>query len=142
MKRLVQTCSFIGLLFVLAVSAQAQTAKIYRIEIPFDFKIGQDSYIPGIYQVSVLENMLLIRHQKATTSRVLKTTFEEKGKGFETPKFYFNRVEGQNILVEIAGRNFNVKLENTWATARESAAQRKLTAQREVSGHIATLAVK
>lgn len=134
MKRLLKGCSFIALQFVLAVSAQAQAVKTYRAEIPFYFNIGQDSYIPGIYHVSVLKNMILIRHEKATTSRVLTTTFEEKGKGFEVPKFYFNRVEDKNVLVEIAGKDFSVKLEDISAAARDKLA-RKLTAQTEISDH-------
>lgn len=136
MKRLIQTCSFIGLLLVLMVSAQAQISKTYRVEIPFDFNIGQESYIAGIYQLNVVNNLVLLRHQKATTSRVLTTTSEEKGKGFETPQFYFKRVDGKNVLVEVAGKNFDVKLAGSSATARDLAG-RKWTPQNEVSGHTA-----
>ena len=143
MKRLIQTCSFVGLLLVLMISAQAQISKTYRVEIPFDFNIGQESYKAGTYQVSVLENMVVIRNKKSTSQKVLTTLSEEKGKGFETPQFYFARVEDKNVLVEIAGKNFNIKLEDTTtATARDAAAARKLTAQNNVSDHSATLAVK
>lgn len=129
MKRLIQTCSFIGLLLVLMVSAQAQISKTYRVQIPFDFSIGQESYQAGTYQLNLLNGMLLIRNQKTNEVKVLTTTSEEKGKGFETPHFYFNRVDDKNVLVEVAGKDFNVKIDDKTSTAREAASPRKLTAQ-------------
>ena len=142
MKRLIQTCSFIGLLLVLMISAQAQISKTYSVQIPFDFNIGQESYKAGTYQVNVLENMLVIRNKKSTSQKVLTSLSQQEGNGFETPQFYFARVEDKNVLVEIAGKNFNLRLEDTTATARDVSASRKLTAQNNVSDHSLTLAVK
>jgi hypothetical protein len=131
MKRLIQTCSFIGLLLVLMVSAQAQVSKTYRVQIPFDFNIGQESYQAGTYQVSRVNTMLLIRNQKTNDVKVLATQSEEKGKSFETPHFYFNRVEDKNMLVEVAGKDFNVKLDDTTSTARDAVTPRKANAQND-----------
>ena len=142
MKRLIQTCSFVALLLVLTFGAQAQISKTYFVKIPFDFKIGQESYTAGTYQVSVLENMVLIRNKKSTSSKVLTTLSEQEGKDFETPHFYFNRVEDKNVLVEIAGKNFSIKLDDTTATARDVTGRQKLTAQNDVSDHTASVAVK
>ena len=111
MKRLFQTCSLIGLLLALMISAQAQISKTYRIKIPFNFNIGQESYEAGTYQVNLMDSRLIIRNQKTNTVKVLPTSFEEKGKSFEEPQFYFNRVEGKTELVEIAGKYFNVKVD-------------------------------
>jgi hypothetical protein len=142
MKRLIQTGAFVGLLLVLMVSAQAQVSKTYFVKIPFDFNIGQESYKAGTYQVNVLENMLLIRNKKSTSSKVLTTLSAEEGKGFETPQFYFNRVENKNVLVEIAGKNFNIKLGDTSATARDVTGRKKLTAENNVSDHDLSVAAK
>ena len=143
MKRLIQTCSFVGLLLVLMISAQAQISKTYRVQIPFDFNIGQESYKAGTYQVSVLENMLVIRDKKNSSQKVLTTLSEGAGKNFETPQFSFARVADKNVLVEIAGKNFDVKLEDTTTTmARDVPASRKLTAQSNISDHSTSLAVK
>jgi len=120
MKRFIQTCSFVGLLLVLMVSAQAQLSKTYRVQIPFDFKIGQESYQAGTYQLSYANNLLQIRNQKTNAVKSFATLFEESGKNFETPHFYFNKVEGQNMLVEIAGNDFNVRIEDG-SNAREAA---------------------
>jgi len=118
MKRFIQTCSFFGLLLVLMVSAQAQISKTYRVQIPFDFSIGQESYEAGTYQVNLMTNRLLLRNQKTNAVKVLQTSFEEKGKSFEAPRFYFDQTEGEKVLVEIAGNDFNVKLES-FPTARD-----------------------
>jgi hypothetical protein len=142
MKRLIQTCSFIGLLLVFMVSAQAQISKTYRVEIPFDFNIGQDTYKAGKYQVSQVSGMLLIRNQKTNELKVLTTASEEKGKDFETPHFYFNRVADKNVLIEVAGKDFNVKLdESSPSTARDAVAP-KLTAQSNISDHAVPPAVQ
>jgi hypothetical protein len=136
MKRLIQTVLFAGLLLVFAAAAQAQVSKTYRVQIPFDFNIGQESYAAGTYQVSVMNSMLVIRNQKSTSSKVLTTASEAKGKSFETPQFYFRRIEDKNVLIEVAGKDFDVKLEDDTSTARALASP-KLTAQSSVSEHVA-----
>ena len=142
MKRLIQTCSFIGLLLVFMVSAQAQISKTYRVEIPFDFSIGQDTYKAGKYQVSQLNGLLLLRNQKTNAVKVFATAPEEKGKSFETPQFSFKRVEDKNVLVEVAGKDFNVKLDDSSPSTARDAVAPKLTAQSNISDHALPPAVQ
>jgi len=127
MKRLVQIGSFMGLLLVLMISVQAQISKTYRVQIPFDFNIGQESYQAGTYQVNLTDSRLFIRNQKTNVVKVLSTSFDLEGKGFEPPQFYFDRVEGKNQLVEVAGKDFNIKLESV-PTARSITKSRKRSA--------------
>lgn len=119
MKKLVQAFSMIGLLVALMISAQAQSGKRYLVQIPFDFSIGQESYQAGTYQLSLTGNKLLIRNQKTNASRILLTSFEEKGKAFEKPHFYFKRDGSENILTEIAGKDFFVKVKTPASAARD-----------------------
>lgn len=57
MKKLIQICSLLSLLVAFTViSAQAQTAKSYNANIPFEFSIGKQSYKPGNYVIRITEN--------------------------------------------------------------------------------------
>ena len=119
MKRFIQTCSFIGLLLVLLVSAQAQISKTYRVEIPFDFNIGQETYRAGTYRLSFANSILVIRNQKTNEVKAIAAQSAlEKAENLEAPQFFFDQTAGKKTLVEIAGRDFNVKLE-TAPTARD-----------------------
>lgn len=111
MRRVVQICSFIALSMVLVFSAEAQISKTYDVKIPFDFNIGREAYQAGTYRVSLLDNRLLIRNQKTNTVKVLRASPDNAGNRFEAPRFSFSQVGGKNVLVEIAGNDFNVKLD-------------------------------
>lgn len=48
MKRIIQLCSMLALTVVFTVAAHAQTNRI-EANIPFDFNIGEKSYVAGDY---------------------------------------------------------------------------------------------
>jgi hypothetical protein len=115
MKKFIQAFSLASLLFVLMATAEAQTTKQYRVQIPFDFNIGQESFRAGRYTLSLTsrsqwQQALTIRDEKTNTPRILLALPEEKGKRFATPHLTFKRDGNQNFLVEIAGSGFNIKL--------------------------------
>lgn len=57
MKRFIQFFSFIALAFVFsAVSAQAQSVTKVDAEIPFDFKIGDNNFSSGTYEIKVVNS--------------------------------------------------------------------------------------
>jgi hypothetical protein len=106
MKKLVQICSILSLVFVFsAISAQAQTVTRYEAQIPFDFNIGEKSYPAGSYVIRIAKN---------TTSSLALYLEDNKGKHLETamvvqtgqvsknePEFVFSRYENQRFLTTI-----------------------------------------
>lgn len=104
MKKIIQVCSMLCLVFVLsAVSAKAQVAtKRYAAQIPFDFSIGQKSYQAGSYVIRVsklsLDSVSLALEDK--DRKVLKTIIV-RGNGDlakTEEKLVFTRNGEQRIL--------------------------------------------
>lgn len=112
MKKIIQICSFVALMFVFMISVNAQSRENYKVKIPFDFQIANESYQAGTYQVSLLNNRVILRNQKTNDSKVL-TTSMGAGKASETPRFRFVRNGDKNVLVEISSSDFEVKFGNS-----------------------------
>lgn len=57
MKRFIQFFSFIALAFVFStVSAQAQSVTKVEANVPFDFKIGENSFSSGTYEIRIVNS--------------------------------------------------------------------------------------
>lgn len=113
-KAALQICTTVGLIILIAVvSAQAQTQ--YRVQIPFDFNIGQKSYRSGEYSVGLLsqaadQKVIVIRDAKGRNSYAVMPTRAESGARVDAAKLIFNRYEDQYFLAEITAPAFNAEL--------------------------------
>jgi len=112
MKKIIRICSFAALLLVFMLSVKAQSKEIYKVKIPFDFQIANESYQAGTYQVSVWNNRLIFRNKKTNDSKILLTSMSD-GRTSEAPQFRFVRSGERNVLVEISSNDFLVKFENS-----------------------------
>jgi hypothetical protein len=106
MKKLIQVCSMLCLVFVFAaVNAKAQTVKQYAAEIPFDFSIAQKSYQAGSYVIKIsklsLSNVALSLEDK--NKNILQTIFiRGNGDAFKKEqKLVFTRDGEQRVLSQI-----------------------------------------
>ena|SRR5688500_12313804 len=123
-KTALQICSTIGLavlILMAVVSAQAQTR--YRVHIPFDFTIGQNSYEAGDYFIDPLSphtanNTFGIRDTKGRSSQILIRTPGEDYSRVEKPTLVFNRYDTQYFLAEVRTPSFIVKLSKSKAQER------------------------
>lgn len=83
----------------LATNASGQTAKIVRVNVEFDFHIGDHSYPAGEYQIqSISDNLLLIRNVSAANKTQIILAYHSTVRKNETPKLVFLR-EGQNYFL-------------------------------------------
>jgi hypothetical protein len=115
MKKLIQVCSMLCLVFVFAaVSAKAQTVKQYSAEIPFDFNIAQKSYQAGSYVIKIsklsLSNVALSLEDK--DKNILQTVFiRGNGEAFKNEeKLVFTRDGEQRVLSQMVTHENEFKI--------------------------------
>lgn len=117
-RKALQICSLLGLVVTLAVvSVSAQTAGIYKAQIPFDFNVGGKTYQAGDYVVSVRNavphpttKIFLI---KDANGRNLWEKFSlQNGRRSKDQKtsLVFYRSENQNVLAEMISSDFGLTI--------------------------------
>lgn len=103
-------CSLMVLLVGLTVSAAAQATQ-YRVDVPFDFNVGNKSFEAGEYVVKLdgqNKEFLTIQSENGKTNFiqiVSKTT-----RNIDFSKLVFNRYENEYFLAEIISPTINAKI--------------------------------
>jgi hypothetical protein len=109
-KATLQTCSLVGLVVLIAaVSAKAQTQ--YRMQVPFDFTVGDKSYEAGNYFVDVLSSqtahkIVAIRDAKRGRSYMATVRVGEDHSKIRIATLIFRRSEAQFYLARISTPTF------------------------------------
>ena len=138
MKKLIQVCSMLCLVFVLAaVSAKAQVAtKHYAAQIPFDFSIGQKSYQAGRYVIRVSKLSLgSVSIALEDENRNLLKTVMVQGNGEESKneeKLVFTRDGEQRILSQLVTHESEFTIPLSKESKRTLKAKGKPEAKTEV----------
>lgn len=103
MKKFIQICSILSLLFMFSVvSARAQTVSRYEAKIPFDFNIGQKSYKQGTYLIKIeklsdsCSALILEGADGNELQKILAAGSSTIAK--KQPELVFNRYENQRFL--------------------------------------------
>lgn len=92
------------LLFVVwsAATAYGQSPAVIKVNIPFQFSVGDRSFPPGYYSlVQPMQHFLVLRDERG---RTIASTFTEGIEGQKAPdvsKLKFYSEAGQNALLEI-----------------------------------------
>ena len=132
MKRIIQICSMLALTVVFfTVAAQAQTTNRIDAKIPFDFMVGDQSYVAGDYviklsKVSVNTVALSLEDNFGNQLRnVLLSTNGEVANGQE--RLVFDRYNDQRYLTKVLtnDRGFSLHISDAQKDAkRETIAAR------------------
>ncbi len=87
----------------LAATAQAQsTPLVIKVNIPFEFNIGDQTFPAGAYSlVQPLQHLVALRDARGRTIASAFTTGLESSEAQVTNKLTFTSVGGQNVLSEI-----------------------------------------
>jgi hypothetical protein len=122
-KRFTQFFMLVGLTVGLTVFAQAQTGEAYKVNIPFNFIVGEKSFNAGEYSLKfgVLGDgsKFIIRsadgkQSAIVTSSVPKYRFEILEKGSLT----FDVANGHYFLAEVNTRQLGLALNNSRSRAK------------------------
>ena len=105
MKQLI-TSTFTSLMLVvvwLATTAQAQsTPLVIKVNIPFEFSIGEWAFPPGDYSlVQPLQHLLALRDARGHTIASALTSGIESSEAPAISKLRFNSIGGQYVLSEV-----------------------------------------
>lgn len=120
-NRIIQMSWLVGLLVVLAFSAEAQMAQKYRANIPFDFSVGNKSFAAGEYIIErtnpgVSHSALVIRDAKSGRAKIFQIIETSGNERPEVSKLVFNRYENQYFLAEMTVPTLGAKF---YRTSRE-----------------------
>ena len=86
----------------LAVTAQAQSTRVIRVRIPFEFDLGQQSFPAGEYTVlQPGEHLLVLRNSEGRTVAQQFTQEVESNTPPDTPKLTFRLSYGRYRLSEV-----------------------------------------
>lgn len=115
MKKLIQICSVLSLVFVFSIiGAQAQTVKQYQAQIPFDFNIGQKSYPAGDYVIKVSKfsaDGVALSLEDKENHRLQTILLPKNGNvSANEPKLLFTRYENQRFLSQMLMEEMGVSL--------------------------------
>ena len=102
-NKIAQFLMLVGLTVGLAVFAQAQTISTHKVEIPFDFIVGEKTFTAGKYEVSfgILQNsrgsFLLRSTDGKQAAIVTQTIANESDENIKTDNFVFIVSNGQAL---------------------------------------------
>ena len=118
-NKIAQFLMLIGLTVGLAVFAEAQTGSIHKVEIPFDFIVGEKTFTAGKYAVSfgILQNSrgsFLLRSADGKQAAIVNQTIvNESDKNIKTDNFVFIVYNGKHYLAEITTADRSVRIRNS-----------------------------
>jgi len=85
-----------------AGTAYAQTPAVIKVNIPFEFSLGNRTFPPGDYSlVQPLQHFLVLRDARGQTVASTFTTGLESSAAQATSKLRFYFVGGENVLTEV-----------------------------------------
>ena len=108
MKKLTQICSILCLVFAFSIiSANAQTMKKVKADIPFDFNLRGTQYRAGNYKLRITDlrpgvRVYLTDNKNNVLDSFLVTVAGEAPSG--APELVFNNYDGQRFLSRITTR--------------------------------------
>ncbi|MBA3694390.1 MAG: hypothetical protein H0W77_13300 [Acidobacteria bacterium] len=105
-KILMQICLAVGLVTGLIISAQAQMRTQYRAHVPFDFKVGGQSfqagdYVLGLTNPSTDNRALTIRDINSGKAKIILIMPRENNERLNVSKLVFNRYDDRYYLSEM-----------------------------------------
>lgn len=115
-NKFMQLFLMLGLTFGLVGMAQAEIGSFYKVNIPFDFNIGEKSFKAGEYTigfgtVSFDQKNFLIRSADGKDSAIITRSISKQV--YEQPlkaAFVFNVYDGQHYLAEVTTPRTSVEL--------------------------------
>jgi len=114
-NKIMQLGLILGLAIGLTVTAQAQTASQYRVNIPFDFTVGGKTLPAGEYSVKVgglmmNNDTLLIRSVEGDDAILMAIGREQRINRSATAVVSFRVYGDSYVLSEIVTRDFGIKV--------------------------------
>jgi hypothetical protein len=101
-KILMQICLTVGLVMGLIISAQAQMRTEYRAHVPFDFKVGGQTFQAGDYVLGLMnQTALTIRDMKSGNAKFISIMPRENNERLNVSKLVFNRYGDRYYLSEM-----------------------------------------
>lgn len=128
MKRLTQICSILCLVFAFSIiSANAQTMKKVKADIPFDFNLRGNNYRAGNYKFRIADlrpgvRVYLTDNENNVLDTFLVTALGEAPSG--AAELVFNNYDGQRFLSRITTRECIYTIIRT-STERQIASRKK-----------------
>lgn len=99
------TVLFTMTLVLTAASTDAQTKRSIKIEIPFEFVVGEDVYAAGEYIIERLNprnpSVLILKNGAADGKKILLTQRIESKNGLKDTKIVFSKYDNVYFLSEI-----------------------------------------
>jgi hypothetical protein len=101
---------------VFANEVQAQTARVFEIEVPFDFVINDHTYDAGTYRIGRLNesnpDMLVIKEASGKKSLILQTMRLQSGSPAEFSKLNFRQYGELYVLdsIRASGDSYESRL--------------------------------
>ena len=97
-----QICLTVGLVMGLIISAQAQMRTEYRAHVPFDFKVGGQTFQAGDYVLGLMNpTALTIRDMKSGNAKFISIMPRENNERLNVSKLVFNRYGDRYYLSEM-----------------------------------------
>lgn len=111
-KKAIIFCSLIVLSLGLMVSAQAQASTEYRVNVPFDFNVGDKIFQAGDYVIALAgqnKNILTIREAKSEKANFIQTVSKTTNEKTGSAKLVFTRYDDRYFLAEMVSPTINTK---------------------------------
>jgi hypothetical protein len=128
--------SLLAVVLWTAGTAYAQTPAVIRVNIPFEFSLGNKTFPPGDYSlVQPLQHFLVLRDARGQTIASTFTSGIESSAASATSKLRFNFVAGRNVLTEVWQQNDSsgVKVYPTNTSSRGYLAKRRSPEARQTA---------
>lgn len=142
MKKLIQICSILCLALAFTIiSANAQSTKKVKADIPFDFNVGGKHYSAGKYTLKISDSrttalVYLTDSENNILDTMLVSVAGEAASG--SPELVFNNYDGQRFLSKIAITDRSYKITRT-SVERQVAAGKKAAEKKPVIVAIASV---
>jgi hypothetical protein len=119
----------------LATTAQAQsTPLVIKVNIPFEFSIGDRSFPPGDYSlVQPMQHLLALRDARGQTIASAFTSGIESSAAPAISKLKFSSVAGQNVLSEVWQQDSHLGQKLLGTKTRSTFAKDRSTEARETA---------
>ena len=125
MKNLIVKISSLSVLAIIlmVVSAQAQSLRQYRAQIPFDFTIGKKHYKAGDYIINVrsvnqLSAVLSVKNEKTLDLREMFVTSNGSRSLVDKTILMFDRYGNQYILTQMVSSDYGLSAPRSKAKNR------------------------
>ena len=112
----------------MTMTASAETVKVIKVNIPFQFTFGDRTFPAGVYSVTQpLQNVVSLRNERGETLGSVLADGIDSPSASAVSKLRFTMIAGQHILSEVwreeetTGQRLLGVKEHTGMAARESA---------------------